>query len=57
MDSVLSGTIFLAIFCRVHMFRIKIAIEYLLGLQRAQAVNYSKGSQFTYKIFSEVVLV
>lgn len=57
MDSISSGTIFLALFRRVHMFRIKIAIEYLLGLQRAQAVNYSKGSQFTYKTSSEVALV
>ncbi|RLW09071.1 hypothetical protein DV515_00002708 [Chloebia gouldiae] len=40
-------------YAMVHMFRVKTKGEYLLGLQRTQAVNYSKGSQFAYKNSSE----
>lgn len=39
------------------MFRIKILEEYLLGLKRTEAVNYSKRSQFIYKNSSEVAIV
>jgi len=39
------------------MFRIKISEEYLLGLQRTEAVNYGKGSWFIYKNSSEAAIV